>query len=120
MSQWPKWLRRQYGKLEICGSSPGYDTNFSLKNYHSEKCFNVNFVLAGELDEETSKTMSLPRCGVKDKVGAGSDSRSKRYALQGMYCYYRPNDKSGRNDVYNFFQLEFYGSTIKLTICILS
>ena len=31
MSQWPKWLRRQYGKLEICGSSPGYDTNFSLK-----------------------------------------------------------------------------------------
>lgn len=27
--------------------------------------------------------MSLPRCGVKDKVGSGSDSRSKRYALQG-------------------------------------
>ena len=36
MSQWPKWLRRQYGKLEICGPSPGYDTNFSLKNYHLE------------------------------------------------------------------------------------
>ena len=34
MSQWPKWLRRQYGKLDICGSSSGYDTNFSLKNYH--------------------------------------------------------------------------------------
>ena len=31
VSQWPKWLRRQYGKLEICGSSPCYDTNFSLK-----------------------------------------------------------------------------------------
>ena len=27
-------IRRQYGKLEICGPSPGYDTNFSLKNYH--------------------------------------------------------------------------------------
>lgn len=27
--------------------------------------------------------MSLPRCGVKDKVGFGSDSRAKRYALQG-------------------------------------
>lgn len=27
--------------------------------------------------------MALPRCGVKDKVGFGSDSRSKRYALQG-------------------------------------
>uniref|UniRef100_A0A182S6F1 Peptidase metallopeptidase domain-containing protein n=1 Tax=Anopheles maculatus TaxID=74869 RepID=A0A182S6F1_9DIPT len=25
----------------------------------------------------------LPRCGVKDKVGFGSDTRSKRYALQG-------------------------------------
>ena len=34
MSQWPNWLRRQYGELEICGSSPGYDTNFSLKSYH--------------------------------------------------------------------------------------
>ena len=38
MSQWPKWLSRQYGKLEICGSGPGYDTNFSLKNYHSFRC----------------------------------------------------------------------------------
>lgn len=27
--------------------------------------------------------MTLPRCGVKDKVGFGTDSRSKRYALQG-------------------------------------
>ncbi|KAI5632524.1 hemopexin domain-containing protein [Phthorimaea operculella] len=35
-----------------------------------------------ELDEETNKVMSLPRCGVRDKVGFG-ESRSKRYALQG-------------------------------------
>ena len=44
MSQWPKWLRRQYGKLEICGSSPGYDTNFPLKNYHLSdiNIFNIN------------------------------------------------------------------------------
>ncbi|KAK9503723.1 hypothetical protein O3M35_010224 [Rhynocoris fuscipes] len=27
--------------------------------------------------------MKLPRCGVKDKIGYGFDSRSKRYALQG-------------------------------------
>lgn len=37
----------------------------------------------GELDEETMELMSSPRCGVKDKVGFGSDTRSKRYALQG-------------------------------------
>lgn len=37
----------------------------------------------GELDEETMQLMSLPRCGVRDKVGFGTDSRSKRYALQG-------------------------------------
>ena len=37
MSQWPKWLRRQYGKLEICGSCPGYDTDFSLKNDHQHE-----------------------------------------------------------------------------------
>ncbi|XP_058465881.1 matrix metalloproteinase-14 isoform X2 [Malaya genurostris] len=37
----------------------------------------------GELDSETMELMSLPRCGVRDKVGFGSDSRSKRYALQG-------------------------------------
>ena len=49
VSQWPKWLRRQYGKLEICGSSPGYDTNFSLKViiYMSiwYKIFNINVKL---------------------------------------------------------------------------
>lgn len=39
--------------------------------------------VTGELNDETLQTMSLPRCGVKDKVGSGSDSRSKRYALQG-------------------------------------
>lgn len=43
----------------------------------------INFDTAGELDEETMELMSLPRCGVKDKVGFGTDSRSKRYALQG-------------------------------------
>ncbi|XP_039295486.1 stromelysin-2 isoform X2 [Nilaparvata lugens] len=39
--------------------------------------------VTGSLDEETLEMMSLPRCGVKDKVGYASDSRSKRYALQG-------------------------------------
>ncbi|XP_055315520.1 matrix metalloproteinase-14 isoform X2 [Sitodiplosis mosellana] len=39
--------------------------------------------ITGNLDPETMELMSLPRCGVKDKVGFGTDSRSKRYALQG-------------------------------------
>ncbi|XP_024943528.1 matrix metalloproteinase-14 isoform X4 [Cephus cinctus] len=39
--------------------------------------------VTGTLDEDTAHLMSLPRCGVKDKVGASSDGRSKRYALQG-------------------------------------
>lgn len=38
----------------------------------------------GYLDEDTRHMMSLPRCGVKDRIGfAAADSRSKRYALQG-------------------------------------
>lgn len=41
------------------------------------------FLITGQLDKDTVDTMQLPRCGVKDKVGSGSDSRSKRYALQG-------------------------------------
>ncbi|XP_049307228.1 matrix metalloproteinase-14 isoform X1 [Bactrocera dorsalis] len=39
--------------------------------------------VTGDLDGETLELMSLPRCGVRDKVGFGTDSRSKRYALQG-------------------------------------
>ena len=37
MSQWPNWLRGQYGELEICGSNPGFDTNFFSQNYHLPK-----------------------------------------------------------------------------------
>lgn len=40
------------------------------------------FFFLGDIDEETYKLMTLPRCGVKDKVGPGF-GRSKRYALQG-------------------------------------
>ncbi|XP_022914436.2 matrix metalloproteinase-14 isoform X2 [Onthophagus taurus] len=43
----------------------------------------AGLAVTGEMDEETESVMKLPRCGVKDKVGSGSDSRSKRYALQG-------------------------------------
>jgi len=36
----------------------------------------------GDIDDKTLETMSLPRCGVKDKVG-NAENRAKRYALQG-------------------------------------
>ncbi|XP_012278476.1 matrix metalloproteinase-14 isoform X2 [Orussus abietinus] len=39
--------------------------------------------VTGILDDDTAHLMSLPRCGVKDRVGPSSDGRSKRYALQG-------------------------------------
>lgn len=40
-------------------------------------------MLTGKLDAETSKWMSMPRCGVVDRVGPGASARKKRYALQG-------------------------------------
>ncbi|XP_054270072.1 matrix metalloproteinase-2 isoform X2 [Macrosteles quadrilineatus] len=39
--------------------------------------------ITGDLDQETLQLMNTPRCGVKDKIGFGTSSRSKRYALQG-------------------------------------
>lgn len=42
-------------------------------------------VFEGHLDDETLHFMSMPRCGVRDKVGFATDSRSRRYALQGKY-----------------------------------
>ncbi|XP_069668856.1 matrix metalloproteinase-19-like [Periplaneta americana] len=39
--------------------------------------------ITGELDRNTAEAMSLPRCGVKDKLSATERSRSKRYVLQG-------------------------------------
>ena len=56
VSQWPKWLRRQYGKLEICGSSPDYDTNFSLKNYQPGILWQAHRELGPQ------KTPSCPYC----------------------------------------------------------
>lgn len=53
-----------------------------IYNYYWKNCF---FFL-GDIDEETYKVMTLPRCGVKDKVGPGF-GRSKRYALQGKSNY---------------------------------
>lgn len=51
----------------------------AIRDFQSFAGLNVT----GELDSETTELMSLPRCGVRDKIGFGSDSRSKRYALQG-------------------------------------
>ena len=46
MSQWPKWLRRQYGKLEICGLNPGFDTNFFSKINMNFNYFFTDFMVS--------------------------------------------------------------------------
>lgn len=51
----------------------------AIKEFQAFAGLNVT----GDLDDETQRTMSLPRCGVKDKVGFATDARSKRFALQG-------------------------------------
>lgn len=76
----------QFGYLPATARNPAngglLDANTWLKAVQDFQSF-AGINVTGELDEETKQLMSLPRCGVKDKVGFGSDSRSKRYALQG-------------------------------------
>ncbi|KAK9704416.1 Hemopexin [Popillia japonica] len=55
----------------------------SMKSAIEEFQSFAGLAITGEMDNETEEAMMLPRCGVKDKVGSGSDSRSKRYNLQG-------------------------------------
>ena len=61
----------------------------NILNPHYDILYNhtLNFSVSGLLDDETAHVMSLPRCGVKDKVGTSSDGRSKRYALQGNITF---------------------------------
>ena len=61
-----------------------------LKNYIMDFQGFAGLNQTGVLDDETVKMMNMPRCGVKDSVGSGSDDhgqgrrrRRKRYALQG-------------------------------------
>lgn len=52
---------------------------------HNQSLQYVVYVFEGHLDDDTLHYMSMPRCGVRDKVGFATDSRSRRYALQGKY-----------------------------------
>lgn len=62
---------------------------FFSKNYYSLTTLNQSYIFVcvfeGHLDDDTLHFMSMPRCGVRDKVGFATDSRSRRYALQGKY-----------------------------------
>ncbi|XP_055920661.1 matrix metalloproteinase-19 isoform X1 [Eupeodes corollae] len=76
----------QFGYLPATARNPAngalLDSNIWTKAIQDFQGFaGVN--VTGELDDETLQYMSLPRCGVRDKVGFGTDNRSKRYALQG-------------------------------------
>ncbi|XP_052123975.1 stromelysin-3 isoform X2 [Frankliniella occidentalis] len=76
----------QYGYLSPSVKNPAMShlmSEESVSKAISEFQSFVGLNITGNLDTETLKMMSIPRCGVKDKVGVASDLRSKRYALQG-------------------------------------
>lgn len=60
-----------------------------FNNTHKRETVLIENFFTGKLDSQTIEAMSLPRCGVKDKVGTG-DNRAKRYALQGTIFYHNP------------------------------
>ncbi|CAL7943448.1 unnamed protein product [Xylocopa violacea] len=73
----------QFGYLQpINPTSGGIISQETLSKAIAEFQAFAGLNITGDFDEETFKLMSLPRCGVKDKVGPGF-GRSKRYALQG-------------------------------------
>ncbi|XP_054013663.1 matrix metalloproteinase-14 isoform X4 [Hylaeus anthracinus] len=73
----------QFGYLQpINPTSGGIISQDTLSKAIAEFQSFAGLNITGDFDEETSKLMALPRCGVKDKVGPGF-GRSKRYALQG-------------------------------------
>ena len=71
MSQWPKWLRRQYGKLEICGSSPGYDTIFLSKNYQISDCIQVMVFFRGHVAQVARRLAMGSTARVRSRVSEG-------------------------------------------------
>lgn len=76
----------QFGYLPASARNPAngglLDATTWIKAVQDFQSF-AGLNVTGELDDETMHLMSMPRCGVRDKVGFGTDSRSKRYALQG-------------------------------------
>ena len=80
--------------------------NLSQLNWINEK--NVSLIVTGVLDDETATWMSKPRCGVRDRVGAGASARKKRYALQGtvqthsiIYACPLSEKKKKKKDLWN-------------------
>lgn len=81
--------------------------------------------VTGSIDEETQKTMLLPRCGVKDPIGTGNSARRKRYALHGSkwpirditYRISHYSNKISINDVQSEIQRAFdlWSEVIPLT-----
>ncbi|CAL8075131.1 unnamed protein product [Orchesella dallaii] len=69
------WLDPSSKKI---GSQSLIDIRKSIQDFQAFAGLNIT----GELDDETVETMSLPRCGVRDKIGHDA-RRRKRYALQG-------------------------------------
>ena len=77
----------RYGYMDQMSSGSGQTANLlspdALKDSILEFQRFAGLEETGEMDAETERMMSMPRCGVKDIVGHGATTRKKRYALQG-------------------------------------
>ena len=91
MKQKFKNLNREIGRYLRCLSGNAFQKRSKAREFKNFYYDDINTYLplyyfhyfAGELDDDTLHVMSLPRCGVRDKVGVSTYSRAKRYALQG-------------------------------------
>ncbi|CAB3385904.1 Hypothetical predicted protein [Cloeon dipterum] len=76
----------QFGYLNANLKNPGSGNLISedalisaIKDFQAFAQLNIT----GVMDDETKEVMSMPRCGVRDKIGTAGRARRRRYALQG-------------------------------------
>ncbi|XP_064105371.1 matrix metalloproteinase-20-like [Macrobrachium nipponense] len=75
----------KFGYMDPASTNPNSGALLSAESVHKSIMEFQAFAglnQTGQLDDATIQMMNTPRCGVKDKVGYGSEARKKRYALE--------------------------------------